>query len=157
MHPPARFDEVQSHGGNKRKVSILLVGRIRSDEAGEQDRRVQNHQEAEPGSNMAGGCVHAPSARTRGSVRYSNASATRLPASRSTVEQITAPMTRWRSRAPMASRRSGPRPGQLIIASTTSEVLSKPAIERPRSEMRGFAAARSALRKRSLRDGMPRA
>ena len=71
----------------------------------------------------------------------------RLPAISNAVEHMTAPTTRWRSRAATASISRGPSPGQLMTISTTTDALSSVATESPSSEIKGFAAARKRVAK----------
>src|SRR2546422_9966711 len=91
MKLPGRLDEMQSRRAGERDVPVLLVRRVWRDETGEQNRRVQHDQEAHRRANLSRRGAHTWSARTRGSDRYNKASATRLPASRNSVEHITAP------------------------------------------------------------------
>src|SRR5213083_1988848 len=157
MNPPCCLREVQARRRSKGHIAVLFGRRVRRQETREQNRHIQNGEQAQRGSDVSYGEAHAWSARSRGSAKYSRASATKFPARRSRVEHSTAPMTRWRSRAAIASSSSGPRPGQLIIASTTSDALSRAAIDSPSSERSGLAAALRASRKSSRRHPTPRA
>src|SRR5262245_49636900 len=87
-------DETDSRRRGKRSVPVLLVWRVRRNEAGAKNRHIQDHEKREPSARRLG-AVHGWSARKRGSVAYSSASATKLPARSSSVEDITAPMTRY--------------------------------------------------------------
>ena len=67
----------------------------------------------------------------------------KLPTSKNRAEKMIPPITRYRSRASVASSRSGPRPGHPVATSTSNEPLSSEAIEKPKSEIAGLAAQHS--------------
>src|ERR1041384_6496190 len=79
--------------------------------------------------------------RILGSTATSNTSESKLPASSSTEENNTVPMTTYISRAKMASSSNGPMPGQLMMISMRSEALSMVATEIPNREISGLATA----------------
>src|SRR5215472_848261 len=91
----------------------------------------------------------------RGSTVKISISANRFPAIRNTEESTTTPVTMYTSRERIASRRSGPKPGQLMMTSTRSDALSIVATESPKSEMRGLIAAGRAKRNRSRARRIP--
>src|SRR5438067_12531449 len=125
-----------------RLVSMLSVVVVRSDEAGKDYQQVNDREQRHGKGQLALEECHRT--RIRGSTAQSRRSATRFPRTRNNVDNITAPITRNKSRLIIASTNIGPIPGQLITTSIRSEALRSPAMERPNREIKGFAAARNA-------------
>src|ERR1700687_1047848 len=91
------------------------------------------------------GCPHCLDAFAliRGSAQYNSKSAIKLPVTRNNVDNSTPPITRYKSRARIASSKNGPSPGQLITTSTSREELNRVPRLNPKSAISGCAAAGS--------------
>src|SRR6267143_2318268 len=83
--------------------------------------------------------------RILGSAQYSSMSARKFPPMRKRVDRSTPPTTTYMSRARIASSKNGPSPGQLMTTSTSKDPLRSVPTLKPKSEMSGFAAARTCL------------
>src|ERR1039457_6767254 len=152
MKVSSRVEEVNPRERLVGEIAELIGERIRRQEARHQNDTVEHHQDRQRRirGHFRG---HGRSIRIRGSSRYSRRSATRLAPTRNVAENMTTASTRAKSRATMASRKSGPRPGQPITTSTSSEALRSVPSEKPNKETSGFMAAGSRCRKSSRRRG----
>ena len=87
-----RVYEMQAHGRGEREVAILLDGVVRRNESRRQDHDVNQRQGKKRNPEFP---THAQShsTRIRGSAQCSSTSASRLPATRKTVENSTVATT----------------------------------------------------------------
>src|SRR4051794_19119911 len=115
---------------------MLFVVRKTRDETGCEDQRVERSEHKRGNANAGPHCT-----RILGSARYRSRSAAKLPAIIVAAETNTTPRTMAKSRATIASRNSGPRPGQPTSTSTSREALSNDPREKPNSEISGLIAA----------------
>src|SRR5882757_11129138 len=115
---------------------------------------IQLEQEAE--SVLALYSASRPPVRIRGSETSSNTSARKLPPTRNSAEKTIPPITRYRSRASVASSNNGPRPGHPVATSTSKDPLSREAIEKPKREIAGLAATGRTCRKSNRARPIPR-
>src|SRR2546425_10781423 len=133
------------HRRQIRALAVLLGGIVGREKSRQRDDSVENGKGEEPSLPAAApDHLAATSVRILGSAKYSNTSARKFPATRKIVEQSTPPITTYKSRARIASSKSGPSPGQLITTSTNKEPLNRVPTLKPKREMRGLAAARRA-------------
>src|SRR5258708_25734280 len=144
MQMAALIHNVNFHRWQIGMLTILLHGIVGSKKTRAGHYRVKRAQHQKPAKNLAPHYLTPAVARIRGSAQYSSTSARKFPATRKTVENSTPPITTYRSQASMASSKSGPIPGQLIMISTSREPLKSVPTLKPNRAINGFAAARSA-------------
>src|ERR1700747_1899107 len=138
----ALVHNMNSHGCQVRMLTILLHGIVGSKKSAACNRHVKRPQHQKPAKIPPPLHHRAPAAvRIRGSAQYISTSARKFPATRKTVEHSTPPITTYRSRASMASSKSGPIPGQLIMISTSREPLKSVPTLKPNRPTKGFGAA----------------
>src|SRR5579871_336900 len=140
----AGIDEMNPCWPSKRTSPFLPSKIIGSHEPGK--NRNQVHPDEIPQGKRAPDTALHDCILILGSSRYRRISASRPPAIKKTEKNITAPITRNKSRPRTASSTNGPMPGQLTITSTSSETLRSPPTEIPNKEIKGLAAAGRACR-----------
>src|ERR1700757_465477 len=138
--------KMNSHRWQVRALPILFCRIVRGKKSGKDHNRMEREKKDNPSRDGALPFQVPASVRIRGSAQYRSRSATKFPPTRKRVESRTPPITTYKSRARIASKRKGPSPGQLITTSTSNEPLNNAPILNPKREISGFAAAGSAYR-----------
>ena len=138
VEPPGVVDEVQTRGRRVGQRAVLLGRRDRERGRPADSAARCTAASTRPGQSSRARALTSP---PRGCAGRRRAAARR----RACCRRRAGPWRRARGPGPGRSRgpgslpaAAGPRPGQLITTSTTSDMLSRPASERPKREMSGI-------------------
>src|ERR1700733_6562174 len=152
MHCSVYISKVKCGRRSKGEIAILLGEAIGREEAGEEHRYVQQSKAEQHDGDCPIRSHVKFSERMRGSAANRSRSDNSMPLTRNNAANITAPITTYRSRESIASSKKGPRPGQLITTSVSSDALRSDPKERPNREISGFIASGKAWQ-RTIRRG----